>query len=191
MYAIPLKYRPRKGADSVEEIEPVEHAQEQVDEQASESRERWVLGVALTAALMAGIAAIASSLSGHHESESVLDTIKASDQWSYYQAKGIKENTAASETRILEAMGKPAPEKENVERYRKEKEDIKQKADDLARDSELHMSQHHTYAQAVTLSQIAIAVAAVSVLTKRRPIWYVSIGFGVVGIFFLAKGLLV
>ena len=95
----------------MEEIEPVEHAEEQVHEEASESRERWVLGVALTAALMAGIAAIAASLSGHHESEAVLDTIKASDQWSYYQAKGIKENTAASESRILEAMGKPARRK--------------------------------------------------------------------------------
>src|SRR5437762_6501821 len=114
----------------MDEVEPVENAQEQIHEHAHGTRERWVLGVALTAAILAGIAAIASSLSSHHESECVLDQIKASDQWSYYQAKGIKENTAASESRILEAMGKPAAEKENVERYRREKEEIRAKAEE-------------------------------------------------------------
>ena len=173
----------------MQEIEPVEHTQEQIHERAHESRERWVLGVALTAALLAVLAAVASSLSSHHESEAVLDQIKASDQWSYYQAKGIKENTAASESRILEAMGKPTPEKDSIERYRKEKEDIKEKAQEFTRDSARHLSQHHTYSQAVTLSQIAIAVAAVSVLTRKRPFWFVSICFGLTGVFFLAKGL--
>src|SRR5437868_1476118 len=106
----------------MEEVEPVEHAQEEIHERAHHAKERWVLGVALTAALLAGLAAIAASLSGHHESECVLDQIKASDKWSYYQAKSIKGMTVASESRILEAMGKPAPEKENVERYEMEKE---------------------------------------------------------------------
>src|SRR5207247_1029309 len=133
------------GLATMEDIEPVEHAEEQIHEKAHESKERWVLGVAVTAAILAGIAAIASSLSSHHESECVLDQIKASDQWSYYQAKGIKENTAASESRILEAMGKPAAENENVERYRKEKEEIRAKAEEFTRESERHMSRHRTF----------------------------------------------
>jgi len=174
----------------MEEVEPVEHAQEQIHEHAHGARERWVLGVALTAAVLAGMAAIAASLSGHHESECVLDQIKASDQWSYYQAKGIKEISVASKCDILEAMGKPAPERSDVERYRKEKEDIREKAQELTRESEKHMSQHMTYARAVTMSQIAIAVAAISVLSKRPMFWYLSMGFGAAGVFFLARGLM-
>src|SRR5439155_14372672 len=108
----------------MEEVEPVEHAQEQIHEHAHGARERWVMGVALTAAILAALAAIAASLSSHHESECVLDQIKASDQWAYYQAKGIKENTAALEARLLEAIGKPATETEGSERYRLEKEEI-------------------------------------------------------------------
>jgi len=173
----------------MEEVEPVERAQEEIHERAHEAKERWVLGVALTAALLAALAAIAASLSSHHESECVLDQIKASDQWSYYQAKGIKENTAALESRILEAIGKPAVDGENAERYRVEKEEIRAKAETLTEASERHMALHRTYAKTVTLSQIAIAVAAVSVLTKRRPFWYVSFCFGAVGAFYLVKGL--
>jgi len=62
----------------VEEENPVEKAHEDLHEKAEHSREPWIGRVALTAALLAGIAAIASSLSGHHESEGILEQIKAS-----------------------------------------------------------------------------------------------------------------
>jgi len=135
------------------------------------------------------VAAIAASLSSHHESECVLDQIKASDQWAYYQAKGIKENTAALEARILQAIGKPSAETEGSERYQKEKEEIRSKAEALTEASERHMTLHRTFSRTVTLSQIGIAVAAVSVLTKKRPFWFVSMCFGAAGLYFLARGL--
>jgi hypothetical protein len=43
-------------------------------------------------------------------------------------------------------------------------------------------------ARGVTMFQIAIAVAAISVLTKRTRFWYVALGFAVVGLFFLVQG---
>jgi hypothetical protein len=149
------------------------------------------MGVALTAAILAAVAAIAASLSSHHESECVLDQIKASDQWAYYQAKGIKENTAALEARLLQAMGKPSAETEGSERYQREKEEIRAKAEELTVASEHHMALHRTFSRTVTLSQIAIAVAAVSVLTKKRPFWFVSMCFGAAGLYFLVRGLTV
>jgi hypothetical protein len=36
--------------------------------------------------------------------------------------------------------------------------------------------------------QIAIAIAAISALTKRRRFWFVSLVFGAVGMVFLALG---
>jgi hypothetical protein len=38
--------------------------------------------------------------------------------------------------------------------------------------------------------QVAIAIAAITVLTRRRKFWFVSIAFGLVGLFFLIHGLL-
>jgi hypothetical protein len=42
----------------------------------------------------------------------------------------------------------------------------------------------------VTFFQVAIAVAAISVLTKRRKFWFVSLGFGLLGLFFLIFSLI-
>src|SRR3989442_265063 len=67
-----------------------EHAHEQAHEAAHESREKWITGVALTAAILAALAAITSLLSGHHEHESMMLQMKTSDTWSEYQAKKIK-----------------------------------------------------------------------------------------------------
>ena len=50
------------------------------------------------------------------------------------------------------------------------------------------MKRHVIYAQGVTMFQIAIAVAAISVLTKRTRFWYVALAFAVVGLFFLVQG---
>ena len=38
--------------------------------------------------------------------------------------------------------------------------------------------------------QVAIAVGAISVLTKRRIFWFVSLGFGAVGLFYAVRALL-
>jgi hypothetical protein len=40
------------------------------------------------------------------------------------------------------------------------------------------------------LFQIAIALAAVAVLTKKRPLWLASLALGVIGAFFFVRGLL-
>jgi hypothetical protein len=53
-----------------------------------------------------------------------------------------------------------------------------------------HLLTHHVLARSVTLFQIAIAVGAISVLTRRRAFWFVSLAFGLLGLVFLAQSLL-
>src|ERR1019366_5997468 len=78
----------------MEEIEvPTEHLNEAINEKAEELREsesRWILFVAISTALMAVLAALSSLFAGHHSNEALIQQIKASDQWAYYQAKSIK-----------------------------------------------------------------------------------------------------
>src|SRR6266481_1486512 len=75
----------------MEEAEvPLEHLHEQAHKTAKQSGEAWISWVALSTALLAVLAAIASLLSGEHANEAMMNQIEASDQWSYYQAKSIK-----------------------------------------------------------------------------------------------------
>jgi len=74
-----------------EEIEvPTEHLHEHMEHSAEENKERWILGVALSSAFLAAFAAMAALMAGFHANEAMLDQIKASDQWAFYQAKGNK-----------------------------------------------------------------------------------------------------
>jgi len=70
-------------------------------EEVNEHVGNWNRYLALTTAFIAVIAAIASLQSGSYANEAVLEKNtailfqnKASDQWNYYQAKGIKKNLA-------------------------------------------------------------------------------------------------
>ncbi|MDB5292868.1 MAG: hypothetical protein JWL69_4109 [Phycisphaerales bacterium] len=169
-----------------------EHAQEQAHEAAHHAREGWVMGVALTAAILAALAAVTSLLSGHHEHEAMVDQIGASDQWNYYQAKGIK--AAILEQRIENqqlAGEKPHPQQVAKQKeYKKQQEEISAKANEMQNSSKLHDRIHITLAGGVTLFQVAIAVAAISALTRKRIFWFVGIGLGLAAVVFLARGLM-
>jgi len=78
----------------------------------------------------------------------MIDQIKASDQWSYYQAKSIKSEVAASANRIMRSLpGKAIGEEDSqaTARYEKEKEDIKKKAEEDEKSSEQHLDKHVTF----------------------------------------------
>jgi hypothetical protein len=172
---------------------PTEHLQETIQEKAEEERERWTLYVALSTAFMAVLAAIAGLLGGHHVNEALIDQIRSSDQWSYFQAKGIKSEIAASTDKILHNLStKPVDEdsKAAVERYEKEKEEIKTKAEEFEKSSEAHLVRHVTLSKAVTIFQIAIAISAIAILTRRKILWFGSIILTIFGAYFLIMGLL-
>jgi hypothetical protein len=171
---------------------PLEQSQEEIFHHAHAAEEKWILGVALTAALLAVIAAITALLAEHHANEAMLDQIRSSDQWNYYQAKGIKANLLASKMELLTALGKTVDDKDRakLETYHKEQEAIKEKADEQQRASEAHLQHHSLLSRGVTLFQVGIAVGAISVLTKRKRFWYVSLAFGVLGAAMFAWGMM-
>lgn len=175
---------------------PIESIQEQIHEHAhhagGESTKRWILGVALTSAIFAAFAAVASLLAGHHVNEALIDQLQSSNQWAYYQAKSIKSTVLGAKMDLLTALGKEVNPKDEVKRkeYEGEQENIKHEAEHHQHESEGHLKQHVAFAQSVTMFQVAIAVAAVSVLVNRRLFWLVSIGFGMVGVFFIVRALL-
>jgi len=168
---------------------PTEHLHEEIHHHAEHAREKWVLGVALSSALLAGFAAVCSLMAGHHANEAMISQIESTDQWGYFQSKGIKETALTSKAEILEALGKPSSpaDKEKVAQYQQDKEVIAKKADELEKEAQTHLRTHEVLASSVTMFQIAIAVGAISVLIRSRPFWLVSLAIGAVGIAFLIQ----
>lgn len=177
----------------MEEIEvPTEHLHEEMSEHAAHSKDKWISQVALSSALIAVFAAISALLAGHHSNEAMIEQIKASDQWAYYQAKGVKSSLLNAKTEILGELGKTPKEADlhKAEEYKKQQEDIGKDAKEKQEASEHHLQIHEVYAKSVTFSQIAIAIAAISVLMRRRRFWYLSLVFGACGVGFFIRALL-
>jgi hypothetical protein len=165
---------------------PTEHLHAHLEEGA-EAGPRWVMGVALTAALLAGLAAVASMHAGYYANEAMISQIESSDKWSFYQAKSIKESQLNSKMELLEALGKTPSEadRKKVGEYEKDKADIQKEAEDLGREARHFLHVHHFTATSVTMFQIAIALGAISVLTRRKLFWFVCLGFGVAGLYYM------
>jgi hypothetical protein len=162
---------------------PLEQAQEEIAHHAHHATEKWILGVALTAAFLAVLAAITSLMAEHHANEAMLDQIRSSDKWSFYQAKSIKANLFATKIELLGAMGKSVDNKDlgKVETYRMEQDTVKEEAEADERAAKAHLRRHTILSGSVTLFQIGIAVGAISVLTKRKSFWFGSLAMGAAG----------
>jgi hypothetical protein len=176
----------------MEEIEvPTEKLSEEINEHAEHAKEKWISGVALSSALVAVFAAIAALMAGHHSNEAMIEQIKASDQWAYYQAKGIKSALLNSKIEILTEMGKTPKEadKAKAEKYKEDQEEISKEAKEKEEASEKHLKTHQVFAKSVTFFQVAIAIAAIAVLMRRRRFWFLSLGFSAVGVFFFLQAL--
>src|SRR6059058_4734952 len=167
----------------MEEAEvPLEHLHEEIHHHAEHGGPPWISWVALSTAILAVMAAITGLLSGMHANEAMMDQIEASDQWNYYQAKSIK--ASVLDAKISLASVADDKDREKAARYEEEQSKIQSEAEHKQLEAKSNFHQHEVFARGVTMFQIAIAVAAISALTKRRHFWIVSLLFGVVGCVF-------
>jgi len=169
---------------------PTEHLHEHIKEKAEEGRERWSMYAAVSTALMAVFAALGSLTAGHHSNEALIEQIKASDTWAHYQAKGIKYEIARAIV-IQQTTAKAQPPAEieaNQTRYKTEQEELMKEAKEAEKQSELHLQRHITVARSVTLFQIAIAISAIAMLTRRPFLWYFSLLLSVAGAYLFFIG---
>jgi hypothetical protein len=179
-----------------EEIEvPTEHLHETLHERAEKHGHGggppWTSAVALSAAILAVLAAVASLLAGHHANEAMLEQMQASDAWAFYQAKSIKGAVLDTRLQLLAALGKPGGDgdRQKLGSYEEEGRRIEEQGHERERSSRIHMARHNGLARAVTVLQVAIALAAVAVLTRRRSVWFGSLGLGVLGALFIAMSI--
>lgn len=183
----------------MEEIEvPIDQIQEDLHERVHAEMEghhpqsSFSSRVALSSAIFAVFAAISALLAGHHSNEAMIEQIHASDHWGYYQAKGIKAAILSSKVELLEGLGKPTDPRteEKLAEYKKQQDEISTQAKEREAESSHHLRIHQVLARAVTFFQIAITIAAIAILTHRKHFWWVSLGFGAIGLFSFIQGFL-
>jgi hypothetical protein len=114
------------------------------------------------------------------KNEAAIRRTEASDQWNFYQAKSSKQNLAELGG-VLASGGDAERYRSEVERYKKEKADVEkdaraleEKSKDAEARSEIALHQHHRWAQSMTLIQVSIALAAITLLTRNRGLQYLS-----------------
>jgi hypothetical protein len=173
----------------MEEAEvPLEHLHEEIHHHAEHGGPPWISWVALSTAILAVLAAITGLLSGKHANEAMMEQIRASDQWAYYQAKSIKASVLDAKMTLTDTASEK--DKEKAEQYKEEQAEIKREAEEKEGGARSNFHKHEIFARGVTMFQIAIAIAAISALTRRRTFWFVSLVFGLIGVVFLVQGLI-
>jgi len=172
-----------------EHLEHAEHAEHAVHEGSP-----FLTTVSVTIAVLAVLAATVGSFESlesaaaiNDKSEAAYLQNKASDQWSFFQAKSIKKNSYE----IAAAMGGPAADQFQANAKRNETDGVEVQAkateyekqvDEKLRDSDIREHRDHVLTFAVTLLHIAIAVATLSIITrgKRWP-WRGALMLGAMG----------
>lgn len=172
---------------------PYEHA---IEEAVERERDGLTQKIALMTAVLATIGALISYQSGSAQTEamflknqSILKQAEASDQWAFYQAKSTKGHIAdavaalatAPEVRARFLATKEKDEKEKTE-IQTEARKLQAESRKLGEESEAKLRPHERLALALTFIQIAVALAAITVLTRRWWLLWGSVGAAGVGI---------
>jgi len=153
--------------------------------------------IALSTAILAALAAVASLEAGGTANEALaLKTeatrlqAEASDKWAYYQAKNLKQAVNEVSRTVYSALDKAPPEElakaqekyaEDQRKASEEAKELEKQRDEKGKEADHLMHHHHFFAQAVALLQVSIALGAVAALTRKRVVWVGSLLLGVLG----------
>ncbi len=163
-------------------------------EHAAHSNDAFSGKIAVLTAILATLGAMFGYQGGATQNDAALfknnaaiDKTEAANRWNYYQAKSTKQNLAE----LAMALPGVAPEKYkgDAARYKGEKEEIKKDAEkweastaEWNRKSDEAMHQHHQWALATTAEQIAISLAAITLLTHRNWLKYTAYAVASAGV---------
>ena len=154
--------------------------------------------VAMTTALYAVVLAITALGGNNSTKEMLLAQQEASNQWSYYQAKNMRENlykiqrlyveadyldraeAMKPETRAkFEATIKKMSDEES--RYASEKKEIEKEARKAEHERDVNKKKNPYFEFAEVLLQVSIVMASIAILSSSRQAFYFSLVFAGVG----------
>jgi uncharacterized protein DUF4337 len=162
--------------------------------------------VALLIAVLALVLAFSETLGKAAQTNALANHIEASNLWSFFQAKTIRQTTIRTAAQEMEAqLGNRAPEavtkqveawKKTVERYESEPETNEGRKELMARAKEREvkrdraMAAYHNYEVASAAVQIAIVLASAQIITGVVALLWIAYALGAIGVVFSLIGLL-
>lgn len=147
--------------------------------------------VSLTMAVLAVCVAVVSLLGHRAHTEEVVLQAKSSDQWSYYQAKNIRQHEDELFVAANDAGAAPAVREkyaQEAERYKKEKDDIQSEARKLEGEVRMERKRADRYDLAEVFLEIGLVITSITLLSGRRIFWHLGIIFSVVGVVVAVTG---
>mgnify|MGYP000883621405 CR=1 FL=1 len=174
----------------------LEHAQQGGHGAAHGEQSGMINQIALFTAVIATVGAIFGYMGGATQANAglfknnaAIKKTEASNQWNYFQAKSTKQSLAEMSRDLALKEEDKVKYQAKIDRYEKEKGEIKAVADKLEADatqwdkqSDEQMHQHHRWAQSTTVLQVSIALAAIALLTKKKWLEYGMFAAGGVGL---------
>ena len=134
--------------------------------------------IATVGAIFAYMGGATQANAGLYKNNAAIKKTEAANQWNFFQAKSTKQSLAEI-SRDLSAENAKDKYQAKIDRYEKEKNEIKLAAEKLEKEStdwdrrsDEQMHQHHRWAQSTTVLQISIAMAAIALLTRKRWVEY-------------------
>jgi hypothetical protein len=178
----------------VEEEFEIPSAHEHAVEHGVEKHFPLAQEIALFSAVLATLGAIVSFLGGHtqndalyYKDEAVLMKARASDSWAYYQAEVLKQHLAQQSAAMMPASS--ALYQADVTKYgahaktlRAQAEAFDRASEAADRESQHSLSPHTKLAISMTFLQIAIALASITALTRKRWLLVGAVGSALIGI---------
>jgi hypothetical protein len=157
--------------------------EEELQEHAEHAHNPFDKRVAGTMAIIAAALAVVSVMGHLMTTEELLNQQKASDQWSYYQAKSIRRYESEIARDMFAAMKNDKSEQyaKNVEKYKKDDEEIQKEARALENESHLRGRQALRLHFGEVFLEVSIVFASLAILSKRPLLWYLGIAGGVAG----------
>ena len=163
--------------------------------------------IALLVAVLAAFLAISETGGKSSQTHALADHIDASNLWSFFQAKTIRQTTMRTAADAIEAQyaGGPQPMPEGVkkqldtwrktaERYETEpgtgegRKELAARAKVKEADRERQMSAYHMFEYGSAALQLAIVLAGAAALTNVMALAVASGGLGLLGVVFGALG---
>lgn len=170
-------------------MSPAEEAHESL-EHSEHAKEPFDKKVAATMAIIAAALAVVSVMGHLATTDELLGQQKASDQWSYYQAKSIRryESEIARDLMAELKAGKAKDYAANIDKYRKDGDEIQAEAHALEEESHRKGREALRYHFGEVFLEIAIVFASLAILTKRPLLWWTSIASASLGILIAVTG---
>ena len=164
-------------------------------EKASETR---MYAVSFSISVLAVLVALVTVLSHRAHTAAVLNQARASDEWSLYQAKRIRQSNIATTISLLQVL-KPgdAAAQAQIETFRQhtakwdsDLAEAEHRAHGLEEQVEAEEHRASRFDAGEALLQIGVVLASITLLTRQRIYWLVALAIGAMGLLFGLSGFL-